>query len=98
MPTYISLISWTDEGIKNYQGTFERGQVAAEAAAALGGNIKETYWTIGPYDVVAIGEFPDDESATAFLLKVGSGGTIRTTSMRAFTQDEMTRVVEKAQQ
>jgi uncharacterized protein with GYD domain len=96
MPTYISLLSWTEQGIQSYKSTLDRAKAAGEAAAALGGSLKDIYWTIGPYDVVAVSEFPDDESATAFLLKLGSTGAIRTTTMRAFTAEEMARVIEKA--
>jgi uncharacterized protein with GYD domain len=62
----------------------------------LGGALKEVYWTVGPYDIVTVADFPDDEAATAFLLKLGSQGNIRTTSMRGFSRDEMARVLEKA--
>jgi uncharacterized protein with GYD domain len=96
MPTYISLLSWTEDGIKNYKDTLDRSQTAADAASALGGTLREVYWTIGPYDVVAIADFPDDESATAFLLQTGARGTVRSTTMRAFNRDEMARVVERA--
>ena len=96
MPTYISLLSWTEEGVKTYKDTLERAQAAGDVAAALGGTLKEVYWTIGPYDVVSVADFPDDETATAFLLKLGSQGSIRTTTMRAFNRDEMAGVLEKA--
>jgi uncharacterized protein with GYD domain len=96
MPTYISLINWTEKGIGNYKDTLDRSKAAEDAAVALGGSFKEIYWTVGPYDVVSIAEFPDDETATAFLLKLGSQGSIRTTTMRAFSSDEMARVLEKA--
>ena len=96
MPTYISLLSWTEDGVKTYKDTLERAQAAGDVAAALGGTLKDIYWTLGPYDVVSVAEFPDDETATAFLLKLGSQGSIRTTTMRAFNRDEMAGVLEKA--
>ena len=96
MPTYISLLSWTGQGIKSYKETLDRAKAAEGVAASLGGSLKETYWTLGPYDVVAVSEFPDDETATAFLLRLGSQGAIRTTSMRAFTSDEVSGILAKA--
>jgi uncharacterized protein with GYD domain len=96
MPTYISLINWTEQGIKNFKDTVERGEAATEAATALGGSIRDVYWTIGSYDIVVVADFPEDESATAFLLKLGSMGNVRTTTMRAFNQDEIGRVLERA--
>jgi uncharacterized protein with GYD domain len=96
MPTYISLLSWTEAGIKSFKETLERANAAGGAAESLGGKLKDVYWTIGPYDVVSVAEFPDDETATAFLLKLGSQGAIRTTTMRAFDRDEMAGIIEKA--
>jgi uncharacterized protein with GYD domain len=55
----------------------------------------QTYWTIGPYDVVYILEAPDDESATAFLLDAGSRGVVRTTTLRTYDRDEMSRIIQR---
>jgi uncharacterized protein with GYD domain len=96
MPTYISLLNWTEQGIKTYKDTLDRAQAAGDVASALGGSLRDVYYTIGPYDIVTIADFPDDEGATAFLLKLGAQGNIRTTTMRAFSQDEMSSVLEKA--
>jgi uncharacterized protein with GYD domain len=95
MPTYVSLLSWTDEGIRTVKDTLDRAQAARELAENLGGTLKDVYWTIGPYDLVAITEFPDDETAAAYLYAIAAGGNIRTTSLRAFDQDEMTSVLAK---
>jgi uncharacterized protein with GYD domain len=61
----------------------------------MGGNVTGTYWTVGPYDIVSIAEFPDDESGTAFLLALGARGNIRTTTLRAYTAEEMTGIIQK---
>ena len=55
----------------------------------------QTYWTAGPYDVVYILEAPDEESAGAFLLDVGSRGVVRTTTLRAYDREEMSSITEK---
>ncbi len=96
MPTYISLINWTEQGIQTFGETLDRAKAADDAAASLGGALTGVYWTVGPYDIVTVADFPDDEAATAFLLKIGSQGNIRTTTMRGFSRDEMARVLEKA--
>ncbi len=95
MPTYISLVNWTDQGIRGFKDTLDRAQAANDLAQQLGGTLKEVYWTVGPYDVVAIAEFPDDETGTAFVIALGSQGNVRTTTLRAFNRDEMTRVLAK---
>ena len=48
MPTYISLINWTDQGVRNARQTVERAQAGAELAQRMGGNVTGTYWTVGP--------------------------------------------------
>jgi len=72
MPTYISLLNFTDQGIRTVKKTVQRAAGAAELAHQKYGCSLQTYWTVGPYDVIYILEAPDDESATAFLLEVGS--------------------------
>jgi uncharacterized protein with GYD domain len=43
-----------------------------------------------------ISEFPDDETATAAALQLAAGGNVRTTTMRAFDRDEVTKIIAKA--
>jgi|SRR4051794_1644234 len=95
MPTFISLLNWTEQGVANFKDTVSRAAEARSAAAAMGGELKDLYWTVGPYDLVTVAEFADDEAATAFLLALSSRGNIRTTTMRAFGDDEMTRIIGK---
>jgi uncharacterized protein with GYD domain len=92
MARYVSLLSWTEQGAKDYRQTVDRAEAAKKLAADLGGSL-ETLWTLGGYDVVAISEFPDDESATAFLLRVAADGNIRSTTMRAFDAEEMRGII-----
>jgi uncharacterized protein with GYD domain len=96
MPTFVSLIQWTDQGAKDFKDTVDRVSKAQEAMGKLGVTIKDIYWTVGPYDIVAVVEAADDESATAALLAVGSQGNIRTTTLRAFNRDEMRSIISKA--
>jgi uncharacterized protein with GYD domain len=96
MATFISLINWTDQGIRNYKQTTDRAQAAAAAAEAVGGTLKEIYWTVGPYDIVTVAEFPDDETGTAFLLALGAQGNIRSTTMRAWNTDEIQSIISRS--
>ncbi len=94
MPTYVSLINFTDQGIRTVRETIQRVDAAAEAARQNGGSL-QVYWTVGPYDIVAILEAPDDETATAFLLETGSRGNIRSTTLRAYDRDQMSGIIER---
>jgi uncharacterized protein with GYD domain len=95
MPTYVSLIHWTDQGIKNYKDTTSRADDFTKLAESLGGRVREVLWTVGEYDVVAIVDFPDDETGTAALLQVGSLGNVRTNTMRAFNAEEMGNIIRR---
>lgn len=96
MAKFISLISWTEQGVHNYADTTKRADAAAAEFARVGGKLTDIYWTLGPYDLVVISEFPDDETATAAALRLAAGGNVRTTTMRAFGPDEVTRIIAKA--
>ena len=95
MSRYVSLLSFTEQGVENFKETVDRADAAKKLAAAMGGSI-DIHWTLGEVDLVAISEFPDDETATAFLLKVGSLGNVRTRTLRAFDSKEMMRIIAKA--
>lgn len=95
MPTYVSLINWTEQGVANFKDTVARYQDANKAAAAFGGQISQIFWTVGPYDIVTVTDFPDDQSATAFLLALSSRGNLRTTTMRAFGPEETAQIIAK---
>jgi len=64
-------------------------------AESMGGRVRESLYTVGEYDIVVVTEFPDDETATAALLRVGSLGNIRTNTMRAFSADEMGGIISR---
>ncbi len=93
MPTYVALMNWTDQGIKSASETVQRRDQADALAEKHGANIEQVYWTVGPYDIVAIIEASDNESATAMLLELGSGGNLRTTTLRAYDREEMSRII-----
>ncbi len=94
MSTYVSLITWTDEGVKAFKDTVDRADAARKLAGKFGGSF-EVYWTTGPYDLVAVSTFPDDESATAFLLLLSSQGNLRSLTLPARSADEMRRIIAK---
>lgn len=95
MASYIALINWTDKGIAAYADTTKRARAARELAATHGGSLAQLWWTVGPYDLVAQVEFPDDESMTAYLLALGGSGNLRTTTMRAFDEAEMDGIIAR---
>jgi len=96
MAAFIVLGNWTAEGAKAYADAPARAKANAEAAAAMGGRIIGTWWTMGKYDFVSIVEAPDAESMTVGALISGARGFSRTVTMRAFSEDEMANLVAQA--
>ena len=95
MPTYVTLFKWTDQGIRSAGESPDRVEQASQQISQAGGRLLGVYWTQGEYDLVAIGEWPDEETAMAFLLALGGRGNVRTQTLRAFSADEMRRVLDR---
>jgi uncharacterized protein with GYD domain len=96
MTTYVSLINWTEQGIKNFRDTRQRAEDFFRLVESLGGKVREQLWTVGEYDVVCIADFPDDETGVAALLRAGSSGNIRSNTLRAFNAEEMAGIIARA--
>jgi uncharacterized protein with GYD domain len=96
MPTYVALINWTDQGIAEYKDSPDRANAFAKLLQKAGGKLRDIYWTVGPHDLVAIADAPDDETMTAALLQVGALGNVRTTTLRAFTKREFSDIAKRA--
>ena len=93
MATFVSLVNFTEEGARHIRQTTERAKGLVNAAANLGIEIKDIYWTMGAFDAVFIAEAPDDDTMTAFAMSMASLGNIRTQTLRAFSASEMNKIV-----
>ena len=93
MPTYISLVRFTDQGMRNIKESPKRLDAAKKAFKAMGGELKQWFLVMGRYDAVVVSEFPDDETARKVDLAVGALGSIRTEGFRAFTEDEYRKLI-----
>ncbi len=94
MPAYIVLINLTDQGIRTIKDDPNRVSQAERIAQQVGVRIITEWWTMGPYDAVMVAEAPDDETMNRFLLGAGRQGNIRTTTLRAFTKDEISNILK----
>jgi uncharacterized protein with GYD domain len=94
MATFICLINFTDQGIRNVKDSPKRFEVATKLAKSFGVKVKQGFYTMGQYDIVIIAE-GTDEAAAAWLFKAGSLGNVKTTTLRAFTVDETREILGK---
>lgn len=93
MPTYISMLRYTQQGISAVKNAPARIDAAKEAYRKAGGELKALYLTLGQYDLVVVAEMPNDEAVARMALALGSQGNIRSETMRAFTETEFRKVV-----
>jgi uncharacterized protein with GYD domain len=96
MATYVVLIDWTEQGRGRFQESVNRYESARGQFESMGVSFKDIYWTLGSHDIVSVIDAPDDETLSAALLKLASQGNLRTTTLRAFSADEMRGVISKA--
>jgi uncharacterized protein with GYD domain len=95
MAIYIMLANFTDQGIRNVKESTKRAEAFKELAKANGVNVKDLYWTLGQYDIVAIADAPDEMTVTALGLALGKSGNVRTQTLRAFTAADMNAILAK---
>jgi uncharacterized protein with GYD domain len=95
MATFVALINWTEQGIRDFRDTVKRADAFADTLERNGGKLRDIYWCLGPYDIVAVMEAPDDETITATALQLGSVGNVRTTTLRGFSRDEIQAIIDR---
>ena len=95
MPTYISLVQFTDKGIQAAKETTQRVVDWSTKVQSMGVRINQMYWTLGQYDQVCIFDAPNDETAASVLLAADMLGNIRTQTMRAFSTAEMEKILAR---
>jgi len=93
MATFITTLQFTEQGIKAVRDTCDRAAALMAAAEKLGVKVTGQYWTLGAFDGVIILEAPDEATATAALLHLGSLGNLRTQTARAFDAAEMRKIL-----
>jgi uncharacterized protein with GYD domain len=93
MATYVSLLHFTEQGIRNIKESPNRLEAAKQAFQAAGGELKAFYLTMGRYDAVIVSEGPSDEVAATIALSLGALGSVRTETMRVFTEPEYRKII-----
>ncbi len=95
MPTYINLVSWTDQGIRNINEAPQRIDAFRKTVEAAGGKLTGFYVTMGKYDIVTIVDAPSDEAIAKIALNTGNKGSVRTETMKAFTEQEFRNILSR---
>ncbi|HEX9687226.1 MAG TPA: GYD domain-containing protein [Burkholderiales bacterium] len=93
MSTFILLLNYTDQGIRNIKESPKRVDAARALARKHGAELKDFYLTMGTHDVVTIVEAPSDEAVAKFVLATGALGNVRTTTLKAFSEADFRKIV-----
>ncbi|HYA71007.1 MAG TPA: GYD domain-containing protein [Thermoplasmata archaeon] len=95
MPSYVILVNWTPEGIRNVKKSPERGDAFRKAVEQAGGKVVSFLHTMGAYDLVVAVELPSDDIANQLALRTGMQGFVRTTTLKGWTAGEFAELVRK---
>ena len=93
MAIYVQLMKWTDQGRKNVETLPDRVATVQKRVEDMGVKIIGHYMTMGQYDQVVISEAPDDETVAKVTLLVAGRGNVATETVRAFTMDEVRKLI-----
>ena len=93
MPTYISFINFTQKGVETIKDGGRRLDAAKQAFRASGADLKAFYLVMGQFDALAVSEAPNDEVVAKLMLATAALGNVRTTTSRAFTEDEYRKII-----
>ena len=95
MPTFVAMLSWTDQGIRSVKDTPKRVQAAKDAAKKLGIEIKQIFLTTGEFDILSILEAADGDKVAKFAMMTGAQGNVRTRTVRAWPESEMIKLISE---
>jgi uncharacterized protein with GYD domain len=93
MPTYMTLVRFTDQGMKNMKESPARLEAVKRAFQAAGGELKAFYLALGAVDAVVISEGPNDETAAKLAMTIAAQGNLRTETTRIFTEVEYRKII-----
>lgn len=95
MATYVTLLKFTDQGVRTIKQTVSRADAVREMAGSYGATLKSLHWTQGQYDLVGVWEVTDEKAFAALGLTVATAGNVRMETLRAFDRDEMSAIVSR---
>jgi uncharacterized protein with GYD domain len=95
MATFISFLNWTEQGAKNIKDAPQRAAASRRLLRELGGELKAAYMTSGDTDVVLVAEVPNGDAMAKFALALASQGNVRTRTVRAWTEPELTKIISE---
>ncbi len=95
MPTFVTTIKFTERGAEKIRDTTQRAIAFKSKAEEMGAKVTDIFWTLGAFDGLIVFDAPDEETATAVMLYLGSLGSVQTQTGRAFRESELSSILSK---
>ena len=95
MPMYVGLYNFTAKGVSDLKNLPERVKESSKAWEAMGGKTTAALATMGRYDMVTVGEAPNDEMVALFAAGLATRGYVTTETLRAYTMEECAALLAK---
>ncbi len=95
MPTYIRLVKFTEQGVRNIRAVGDRMAEARRIVEAHGGKLLHSWSTLGRYDLIAVVEAPDDRTMLKISALVAEKVNIRAETLPAVPSAEFAELVRK---
>lgn len=95
---FVLLVNWTDSAVQSMAEHGKRYAAAKAVMKQLGGTIETAVWTQGAFDLVLVITAASADDVSAFALTLGAKASVRTTTLRAFDEDQFDAITEKAGQ
>ena len=95
MASYLVLWNWTEQGLHNFKDSPKRVEAFKQLVEKNGGKLVQFFYTLGKYDGATLVEAPSDEAFLKIALSLGSGGNVRTTTLKAWTASEAAKVISQ---
>jgi uncharacterized protein with GYD domain len=92
--TFVATVKFTPQGMANIRDTCKRAEQFKATAKKMGIKVSEILWSLGPFDGLILFDAPDEETATAAMLHLGSLGNVHTQTSRAYHAAEMKKMLE----
>ncbi len=96
MARYLSLITFTEQGIKAVGTSTQRADRFRQAVKAAGGEVEATYWALGGFDGAIVFRAPDEQTAARLMVQLGREGNVRTKTLAIFDAKEFAAMAGSA--
>lgn len=94
MARYVTLIRFTEKGVRAIRNSPARARAFRQAAGKAGVKVEAQLWTAGSCDGVLILNGKDERAVLGAIARLASLGNVRTETMQAFDAAEFARILK----